>query len=73
MKKLLSKPTVGDSNCTPFTMRELDKAIKSMRAKGAAGPDDVPPYFLKALGLLAKSELLDIFNQSFLNGELPQI
>ena len=73
MKKLLSKPTVGDSNCTPFTMRELDKAIKSMRAKGAAGPDDVPPPFLKALGPFAKSELLDIFNQSFLNGELPQI
>ncbi len=33
-----------------------------MRRKGALGPDDIPPTFLKALGPMAKAESLSIFN-----------
>ncbi len=44
-----------------------------MRRKGAAGPDDIPPTFLKALGPTAKTELLSIFNDSFSKGVVPGI
>ena len=41
--------------------------------KGAAGPDDVPPIFLKTLGPIAKIELLAIFNASFKRAIAPQM
>ncbi len=43
----------------------LDIAIHTMRRKGAEGPDDITPTFLKALGPTAKTEVLSIFNESF--------
>ncbi len=52
-------------------MEELDEAILQMRAKGAPGPDDIPPTFLKAQGPRARLELLDIFNLSFSTGKSP--
>ncbi len=54
-------------------MEELDEAILQMLAKGAPGPDDIPPMFLKALGPRARQELLDIFILSFSTGKSPQI
>ena len=36
-----------------------------MKGKGAAGPDNILPSFIKSLGLLALQELLSIFNSSF--------
>ncbi len=44
-----------------------------MRSKDAAGPDDIPPTFLKALGPMAKTGLLSIFNESFSKGVVPGI
>ncbi len=44
-----------------------------MLAKGAPGPDDIPPTFLKALGPRAIEELLDIVKLSFSTGKSPQI
>jgi len=73
MKKMLQTPTVDDENGAPLTMDELDKALAAMKAKGAPGPDDIPPTFLKALGPIAKAELLDIFNESLLYANVPQI
>ena len=72
-KKMLSQPTVNDVTTEPFNMEELDAAIQKTRAKGAAGDDDIPPTFLKALGPKAKQELLDIFNRSFSEASIPQI
>ena len=46
-------------------MSELQSAIKKMKGKGAAGPDNIPPSFLKSLGPLALQELLSIFSSSF--------
>ena len=54
-------------------MSELQSAIKKMKGKGAAGPDNIPPSFLKSLGLLALQELLSIFNPSFSLAHCPRI
>ncbi len=73
LKKALQLPTAAESCCSPFTIREIDIAIHAMRSKGAAGPDDIPPTFLEALGPMAKTELLSIFNESFSKGVVPGI
>ena len=44
-----------------------------MKTKGAAGPDFIPPSFLKALKEKALQTLLDIFNSSFDLANCPQI
>ncbi len=44
-----------------------------MRSKGTVGLDDNPPSFLKALGPMAKAELLSIFNENFSKGVMPGI
>ena len=54
-------------------MDELVFAIGQMKTKGAYGPDDIPPTFLKALGPVALAELLAIFNAAFELGVCPQI
>ena len=54
-------------------MSELQSAIKKMKGKGAAGPDNIPPSFLKSLGPLALQELLSIFNSSFSLAHCPRI
>ncbi len=73
LKKTLQLPTAAESCCSPFTIQELGTAIHAVRSKGAAGPDDIPPTFLKALGRMAKTEVLSIFNQSFSKGVVPGI
>ena len=44
-----------------------------MRRKGAEGPDDIPPMFLKELGQNALNELLAIFNLSLKHANLSLI
>ena len=44
-----------------------------MKCKEAAGPDNIPPTFLKSLGSLALQELLSIFNTLFHLPDFPQI
>ena len=70
-KKL--RTTRGNKEWDPFTLPELRRAIKQMKRKGAAGPDDIPPSFLKELGPNALQELLEIFNCSFKESFCPQI
>ena len=45
-------------------MSKLQSAIKKMKGKGAAGPHNIQPSFLKSLGPLALQELLSIFKSS---------
>ena len=73
LKKVLKSPTVEDRECNNIQMSELTKAISKMKSKGAPGPDDVPPSFLKALAPSALKELLAIFNASFKNAACPQV
>ena len=72
-KKSIKVPSPDDESCTPILMSELQSAIKKMKGKGAAGPDNVPPSFLKSLGPLALQELLSIFNSSFSLAHCPRI
>ena len=64
-KKRIKVPSADDESRAPLLMSELQSAIKKMKGKGAAGPDNIPPSFLKSLGPLALQELLSIFNSSF--------
>ena len=72
-KKRLDAPTTDDESCSNFTIKELTSAIQRMKKKGAAGPDNIPPTFLKVLGPLALQELLSIFNESFRHANCPRI
>ena len=54
-------------------MSEVLSSIQKMKCKGAAGPDNIPPTFLKSLGSLALQELLSIFNALFHLTDFPQI
>ena len=58
------KTSTSEEGCTPITMEEMTDSIKKMKGKGAPGPDDIPPNFLKNLGEKGKIALLDIFNMS---------
>ena len=52
-KKCLKALSVDDEDCGPLLMSELQSAIKKMKGKVAAGPDNIPPSFLKSLSRLA--------------------
>ena len=72
-KKCLNAPSVDDESCALLLMGELQSAIKRMKGKGGAGPDNIPLSFLKSLGPLALQELLSIFNSSFSLSHFPRI
>ena len=72
-KKHLNAPSASDESSAPLQMGELLSAIKKMKGNGPAGPDNIPPSFLKSLGPLAPQELLSIFNSSFLLAHCPRI
>ena len=55
----------GQNSSVPeFTEDELREALSKMRSKGAPGPDDISPRFLKNLGPYAIKLLFLIFNLS---------
>ena len=72
-KNHLNAPSVDNESCAPLLMGESQSAIKKMKGKGAAGPDNIPPSFLKSLRPLALQELLSIFNSSFSLAHCPRI
>ena len=72
-KKHLKVPSFDDKSCAPLLMSKLQSAIKKMKGKEAAGPDNIPPSFLKSLRPLALQELLSIFNSSFSIAHCPRI
>ena len=72
-KKSIKVLSADEESCAPILMSELQSAIKKMKGKGAAGPDNIPPSFLKSLGPFALQELLSIFNSSFSLAHCPRI
>ena len=52
-KKCLKALSVDNESCAPLLMSELQSAIKKMKRKAAAGPDNISPSFLNSLGCLA--------------------
>ena len=71
-KKNIKVPSADDETCAPILMSELQSAITKMKGKGAVGPNNIPPSFLKSLGSLALRELLSIFN-SFSLAHCPRV
>ena len=63
-KKHLNAPSADDESCASFQMGELLSSIKKMKCKGAAGPENIPPSFLRSLGPLAPQEFLSILSSS---------
>ena len=57
----------------PFCMRELEDAMKTLNEKKSPGPDKVTNEMLLHLGTRAKNKLLDLFNNSWKTGHVPQI
>jgi hypothetical protein len=53
-------------------MEELVSSLKAGKAKGAEGLDGLAPQFLKNLGEVAWSFMLDTFNKSLREGVCPQ-
>ena len=70
LKKCLKTSSVNNDS---INMSEVLSSIQKMKCKGAAGPDNIPPTFLKSLGSLALQELLSIFNALFHLTDFPQI
>ena len=55
LKKRLETPSTGAPSGALFTMGDLNRVLKKIRKKGAAGPDEIPPTFLVALGPIARA------------------
>ena len=64
---------IPDAMHTPITMAELRKAIKKLKKKKSPGPDGITNEMIMNLGNIALNKLLDIFNLSWRNGDVPQI
>ena len=63
-KRTVNSPSADDSTTADFSIINLNRALKKIKNRGAAGPDENPPTFLKNLGNHAKTELLRVFNMS---------
>lgn len=55
---------------TPFTLQELQHALKSLR-NTSPGPDDIPNWCLKHAGSSLQQTLLHAYNLSWKTGKLP--
>ncbi len=64
LKAVLKSPTVDKACRQPFQPSKMDPALRLIRSKEAAGLDDIPHSFLKAVGPRAKNGLLELFNYS---------
>jgi hypothetical protein len=51
-----------------FSIEELVSSLKAGKALGAKGPDGLAPRFLKNLGEVSRSFMLDTFNKSWREG-----
>ena len=71
VRRQLKVPSVDGESSSPFSLTELNEAIKRMKPKGAPGGDGIEPRFLQALGPIAREYLLSIFNESWDSGKSP--
>ena len=57
---------------TPFTTKELDCAMISLKLKKSPGPDKIHNEMLLHLGPKSRKKLLQLFNDSWREGVVPQ-
>ena len=55
-----------------LTIAELKKAIRQLKKKKSPGPDNITNEMLQHVGNIAQQKLLDIFNPSWRDGQVPQ-
>lgn len=53
-KKRIGSPSTDNRSWSKLTIGELISAIPKIKCNGAAGPDCIPPIFLKDLGLIVQ-------------------
>ena len=71
VRRSLIGPIVEDPSSIPFNAAEMSNAITRMKVKGAPGKDKIHPRFIKAMGPIAASFMLRIFNDSWKTGSCP--
>ena len=71
--RLLGCNYLPDAMYKPITMAELKKAIRKLKKKKSPRPDRITYEMIMNLGNIALSNLLEIFNLSWKNGDVPQI
>jgi endonuclease/exonuclease/phosphatase family metal-dependent hydrolase len=54
-----------------FTLDELTLVLQQLNSSSAPGPDGLPYNIFQCMGPLAKSKLLEIYNQCLRSGTLP--
>jgi hypothetical protein len=65
-----------DRICIPpivFTLHDVDQGIKSLDASKSAGPDGIPPMFVKNCSAILSGVLQKIFNVSISSGVFPTL
>ena len=55
----------------PFTLQELEQALKSLKMKRSPGPDKIHNEMIKHLGTCGKKALLHLINTTWETGQLP--
>ena len=53
-------------------MEDLDDAIRDMKIKGAAGPENIAPRMIQHLNSDNRQHILDLFNHSWKSEKAPQ-
>lgn len=56
----------------PFSSNELDEALSTLKLKKSPGPDQITNEMLLHLGPQAKKKLLQLYNESWKTGVVPQ-
>ena len=57
----------------PFTLKELDAELNTLKEKKSPGPDRITNEMLTHLGPKAKKKLLELYNNSWTTGHIPQL
>ena len=72
----LDIPSIGevaaDKLDLPITVEELNSAVRTLQSGKCPGPDGYPIKFYKMFCLQLSPLLLEMYNESFENGLLPQ-
>ena len=64
--------TIPEVMKTPITFKELELAISKLKLRKSPGADGVSNEMIKNLGTAAKAKLLQIYNNCWILGQVPQ-
>lgn len=68
----IDQPREENQEQGPITVRELESAMKAMKNGKATGEDGIPVEIIKSAGLVAKMQLVDLFNAVFRMEQVPE-